>query len=174
MSQGTSTLKQYLMELDAKEQERLRDLKLTEEKLDEAIENTQALRFLAENEKNQKFRNKRQEELDRLQKQQVYTTALVRIRFPDDYVLQGTFGALDRVDSVYKFVRENLYFGDREFYLYETPPKKVIKEMTSTLKQVRMVPSGMLYFAWEDLDQTKNSDGPFLAIEKLRSKIIAF
>lgn len=41
---------------------------MTEEKLDQAIENTQALRFLAENEKNQKFRNKRQEELDRLQK----------------------------------------------------------------------------------------------------------
>lgn len=89
------------MDLDAKEAERLKQLKLTEEKLDEAIENTQALRFLAENEKNAKFRNKRQEELDRLQKQQIYTTALIRIRLPDDYVLQGTFGALEKVESVY-------------------------------------------------------------------------
>ena len=86
------------MQLDQAEQERLASLKLTEEKLDEAIEGTQALKFLAENEKNQKFRNKRQEELERIQKQQLYTTALVRVRFPDEYVLQGTFGALERLD----------------------------------------------------------------------------
>lgn len=65
-SQGTSNLKQYLMQLDQAEQERLAALKLTEEKLDEAIEGTYALKFLAENEKNQKFRNKRQEELERI------------------------------------------------------------------------------------------------------------
>ena len=128
--QGTSSLKQYLMDLDAKEQERLRGLKLTEEKLEEAIANTQALKFLAENEKNQKFRNKRQEELDRLQKQQVYTTALIRVRFPDHYVLQGTFGALERVDQVYAYVRDHLFIKEREFYLYETPPKKILKEMS--------------------------------------------
>ena len=54
------------MELDRKEQERLALLNITEEKLEEAIGNTSALRFLAENEKNTKFRNKRSEELDRL------------------------------------------------------------------------------------------------------------
>ena len=37
-----------------------------------------------------------------------------------------------------------------------------------------MVPSGMLYFAWSDLDQTRNTDGPFLHMEKIRDKIIAF
>jgi hypothetical protein len=39
--------------------ERLKELKLTEEKLEEAIGNTQALKFMAENEKNSHFRNKR-------------------------------------------------------------------------------------------------------------------
>ena len=47
------------MELDAIEQERLRNLKLSEEKYEEAIMSTQAMKFLAENEKNSKFRNKR-------------------------------------------------------------------------------------------------------------------
>ena len=42
-------LKTYLMELDSREAERLSKLKMTEEKMDEAIENTQALKFLAEN-----------------------------------------------------------------------------------------------------------------------------
>jgi len=162
------------MELDAKEAERLKQLKLTEDKLDEAIENTQALRFLAENEKNMKFRNKRQEELERIKNQQVYTTALIRIRFPDDYVLQGTFGALEKIDSLYKFVKDHLATPEREFYLYETPPKKIIKEMSATMKATRLVPSGMLYFAWADLDQTKNTDGPFLDMLRLKEKIVAF
>jgi hypothetical protein len=147
---------------------------MSEEKLEEAIENTQALKFLAENEKNMKFRNKRQEELERIQKQQVYTTALIRIRFPDEYVLQGTFGALDKLDQVYKFVKEHLYMPDRDFYLYEAPPKKVLKDMSQNLKSLRLVPSGMLWFAWSDLDQTKWSDGPFLDMEQVRDKIIPF
>ena len=162
------------MELDRKEQERLALLNITEEKLEEAIGNTSALRFLAENEKNTKFRNKRYEELDRLQKQQLYTTSLVRIRFPDDYVLQGTFGALERLEEVFKFVKANLFNKEREFYLYETPPKKILTEMKHTLKNSKMVPSGMVYFAWADLDQTRDTDGPFLDIAQIKDKIIAF
>ena len=111
---------------------------------------------------------------EKLQKQPVYTTALVRIRFPDDYVIQGTFGALEKVENVYAFVKEHLFLKDREFYLYETPPKKVLSDKKVTLKSVRMVPSGMVYFAWSDLDQTKNTDGPFLDIASLKDKIIAF
>ncbi|TNV72829.1 hypothetical protein FGO68_gene15520 [Halteria grandinella] len=169
---GTSNLKNYLMELDSIEQERLKALKLSEEKYEEAINNAHVLKVLAENEKNSKFRNKRQEELERIVKQPVYTTALVRIRFPDDYVIQGTFGALERLDKVYKFVKENLFFQDREFYLYETPPKKVLKDQTENMKALRLVPSSMLYFGWSDLDQTMSSDGPFLHMEKLREKIV--
>ena len=47
------------MDLEQKEQERLAALKITEDKLVEQIENTQALRFLAENQENMKFKNKR-------------------------------------------------------------------------------------------------------------------
>ena len=52
-------LKAYLMDLDMKESERLKKLKMTEEKMDEQIENTNALKFLAENQENMKFKNKR-------------------------------------------------------------------------------------------------------------------
>jgi len=46
--------------------------------------------------------------------------------------------------------------------------------MTANLKSLRMVPSGMLFFAWSDLEQTKYSDGPFLHMEKVRDKIITY
>ena len=84
---------------------------------------------MADNEKNSHFKNKRQEELERLQKQPIHTTALVRIRFPDDYIIQGTFAGLEKIGELYKFVKENIFMKEREFYLYETPPKKVLKDM---------------------------------------------
>jgi tether containing UBX domain for GLUT4 len=130
--------------------------------------------LVAENEKNSVFHSKKQEELERVRNQQVYTTSLIRIRFPDDYVIQGTFAALERVQVIYNFVKENLANPDREFYLYETPPKKIIKDLTLTAKAARLVPSGVLYFAWADLDQTLNTDGPFLDMFKLKDKITAF
>ena len=81
---------------------------------------------------------------------------------------------MENIGEVYRFVRENLFTKDREFYLYETPPKKILTNMDISLKTARMVPSGMLYFAWTDLDQTKSADGPFLNIASLKDKIIAF
>ena len=84
---------------------------------------------MAENEKNSVFHSKKQEELERVRNQQVYTTALIRIRMPDDYIIQGTFAALEKVQVIYDFIKENLATPEREFYLYETPPKKIIKEM---------------------------------------------
>mmetsp|Transcript_19446 Transcript_19446/g.18566 ORF Transcript_19446/g.18566 Transcript_19446/m.18566 type:complete len:135 (+) Transcript_19446:933-1337(+) len=128
--QHTNTnLKQFLMDLEHQEHERLQKLKITEEKMDEAIGNTWALKFLAQNAENQKFKNKRQEELEKVQTQQVHTTALIRVRFPDDYCIQGTFGALEKIQDVYNFVQENLATPTRQFYLYVTPPKKELKEM---------------------------------------------
>ncbi len=81
---------------------------------------------------------------------------------------------MEKIEDVYKFIQENLFIKDRPFYIYETPPKKVVSDMKLSLKQARMVPSGIYYFGWSDLDQTKNSDGPFLDIAALRDKIIVY
>jgi len=72
-------------------------------------------------------------------------------------------------------VYDNLVLaGKREFYLYEAPPKKELSNMKAVLNNSKMVPSGLVYFAWRDLDQTKGTDGPFLDMMKLKDKIICF
>ena len=54
-----------------------------------------------------------------------HTRSNVRVKFPDGYLLQGTFGAKEQIEDIYQFVTDNLFTGNkREFYLYETPPKK--------------------------------------------------
>lgn len=46
-----------------------------------------ALAFLAQQERNSKFRDKRSQELDKLRKQAHHTRGKIRIKFPDGYVL---------------------------------------------------------------------------------------
>ena len=91
---------------------------------------------------------------------------------PDGYILQGTFGAKEKVKDVYEFVKNCVVLKERKFILFETPPKRVITEMNKTLHAARLVPSCLLYFGWADLDETKIGDGPFLDMVGLREKIV--
>ena len=102
-----------------------------------------------------------------------HTRSTVRVKFPHGYILQGTFGALETVQDVYNYVKENLEQPTRKFYLYETPPKRILDEkvMKNTLIKSKMVPSCMIYFGWTDLSETKPENGPFLAMGRLKEFI---
>ena len=47
---------------------------------------------MAFNHKNSKFRDRRTEMLDNVKRQAHHTRTKIRVKFPDNYVLQGTFG----------------------------------------------------------------------------------
>lgn len=65
---------------------------------------TEQLRNLAESTK----------QLDRLNR---YKKAIIRVQFPDRYVLQGTFGPMETVDTVMEFVRSFMATPDLDFHL---------------------------------------------------------
>ena len=95
-----------------------------------------------------------------------HTRGNIRIKFPDGYLLQGTFGAKETIEDVYKFVSESLFYkpDQRQFYLYETPPRRVLEDklMKKRLLEAKLIPSCLLYFGWKDLDETKPEHGPFM------------
>lgn len=64
-----------------------------------------AVKLMAENEKNSIFRDKRSIELEKVQKQAHHTRTKIRVKFPDSYILQGTFGAKEKVSDVHDFIR---------------------------------------------------------------------
>ena len=125
-------MKQLLFDIDQADYQRLKEQNLTEEKLEVAQGQKSAMMFLAQQEKNSKFQNKRYQELEKLVNAPHHTRANIRIKFADGYILQGTFGAKETINDVYNFVAENLFYtpDQRQFYLYETPPKKVFDEKT--------------------------------------------
>lgn len=132
------------------------------------IEMNAALNLIKENKKREVFRDKRQIELDKLKAQASFTRSRLKIRMPDDMVIVASFGAKESVQDVYDWLKQNLINKERQFILYETPPKRILQASTSRLFQVKLVPSGSLYFGWKDLDSTKRTDGPFLDIQSLK------
>ena len=63
-----------------------------------------AMRFISDREKDNKFQNKRQQELQKLLSTPNHTRTNIRVKFPDGYLIQGTFGALEKVADVYTFI----------------------------------------------------------------------
>ena len=121
---------QELEELNAKEEEDY-EISLVEWGIRKVIK---------ENVQNEKFQPKRWLEYEKFWKQKLYTRTLVWIQFPDGFLIQGTFGALEKLQDVYEFVRENIFDKKRKFTLYEPTPRKLFTEYDKTLNYLGMVP----------------------------------
>jgi hypothetical protein len=164
---STSNIQQIMQEY---EEENKKEDELYEEELRKKA----ALKFIGENSKNHKFGNKRLQEYQKIRGQKVYTTTIIRIKFADGLILQGKFGAREKVSAVYDFVFENLHDKDREFYLYKAPPKKIITNKKETLKTAGLTPSGMIFFSWEGEELSQSSSSIALDMQKLKDKVEVF
>lgn len=123
---------------------------------------------------NQKFGNKRLQEYNKLREKKVYSTSIVRIKFPDGLILQGKFGAREKISAIYEYVKECILEQDREFTLYKAPPKKNITELNQTLTKLELVPSCMIFFQWKDEELAASSVTISLDMKKLKDKLADF
>jgi len=99
------------------------------------------------------LRTKEMRDRDRAKKLSKYTKCFIRIRFPDRVELQGTFLPVEKISSVYQFVREclNEFNQIQEFQLYTIPPKTVIKQDDPKgLRDHGFLPACLIYFGLPD------------------------
>ncbi|XP_034826390.1 UBX domain-containing protein 6 [Maniola hyperantus] len=116
-------------------------------------------------EKSQMLRTKAMREKDELREMRKYKFAIIRIRFPDGILLQGTFSVYERYQDIHDFVQENLEHSGLPFVLNTPTGHKLIEEedANKTLIDLRLVPATVLTFAWhssiiEDINQSPNKD----------------
>jgi hypothetical protein len=81
------------------------DKLINEEIVEEEDSAEGALSLLKSNEEHMKFQNRAKKELDNLKKRKVYSTVIIRVRFPNDIILQGSFSPMENMHSIYEFVR---------------------------------------------------------------------
>ncbi|KAJ8793089.1 hypothetical protein J1605_003766 [Eschrichtius robustus] len=72
------------------------------------------------------------------EKLQRYPKVVLRVLFPDRYILQGFFRPSETVGDLRDFVRSHLGNPKLPFYLFIAPPKTILDDHTLTLFQARV------------------------------------
>ncbi|KAM1111829.1 hypothetical protein ACFX2I_044790 [Malus domestica] len=100
------------------------------------------------------------------------TKTVIRVRFPDNHTLEATFNPSETVQSLVDLVVKVVARPDLPFYIYTTPPKKPIKDMSQDFHTAGFVPGAIVYFSY-DIPKDDAADamsGPFLLEEIMSLK----
>lgn len=108
-------------------------------------------------ERSQMLQTKAMRERQEMREMRKYRFSLIRVRFPDGLILQGTFGVHEKFAEVIKFIRENLVNDWRPFFLNLSGGGKVTEEDQS-LVELRFVPAVVFNFTWDLSVQDPNLD----------------
>ncbi|CAK7290232.1 Tether containing UBX domain for GLUT4 [Vulpes lagopus] len=79
-----------------------------------------------------------------------YPKVVLRVLFPDRYILQGFFRPNETVGDLRDFVRSHLGNPELPFYLFITPPKTVLDDHTLTLFQANLFPAALVHLGAEE------------------------
>uniref|UniRef100_A0A8C9FCS5 UBX domain-containing protein 6 n=1 Tax=Pavo cristatus TaxID=9049 RepID=A0A8C9FCS5_PAVCR len=113
----------------------------------EEIKREQRLRTEAV-EKASMLRTRAMREKEEQREMRKYNYTLIRVRFPDGYLLQGTFYAREPVSVLYNFVREALRDNWLPFELLGPGGLKLTDENLA-FNECGLVPSALLTLAWD-------------------------
>ncbi|XP_018305301.1 LOW QUALITY PROTEIN: tether containing UBX domain for GLUT4 [Mycetomoellerius zeteki] len=111
----------------------LRDAKRRREQLEDAPLLTEAQRQLDRN----------KHILDQLVK---YRRTVIRIQFPDQFVLQGLFEPLETIQVIKDFIKSYLENSDCEFTIYTSPPRHILNPDARLIDE-NLVPSAIVYYS---------------------------
>lgn len=76
-----------------------------------------------------------------------YRFTLIRVRFPDGFILQGTFYSREKLRDVIEFVRQSLVSDWQPFVLSEAIGQ--LTDENTTLMDLGLVPSAVVNFKWD-------------------------
>lgn len=80
-------------------------------------------------------------------KSKKYHYTIIRVRFPDGHILQGTFGVHEKYAEVRKLVGDSINV-DWAPYVLKTPTGQVLEKDNDTLISLSLVPSVVLNLTW--------------------------
>lgn len=110
-------------------------------------------------ERNQMLRTKAMREKDEKRELRMYRFALIRVKFPDNIILQGTFSVHDKYKDVIDFVKENLINASIPFFLIEVNHRLSEDHYDKTLLELKMVPTSLLQFSYANYAREDISQG---------------
>ncbi|MBA0599426.1 plant UBX domain-containing protein 1 isoform X1 [Gossypium raimondii] len=130
-------------------------------------------RLMASKKEDKHLKTRKIREAEEAARRSRITKAVVRIRFPDNHTLELTFHPSETLQSLVDLISKLIARPDLPFYLYTTPPKKQIKDMTQDFYSAGFIPGAILYFSYDlpkGEDAAAANSGPFLQEEIMSLK----
>ncbi|TKY63138.1 Plant UBX domain-containing protein 1 [Spatholobus suberectus] len=98
------------------------------------------------------------------------TKAVIRVRFPDNHTLEATFHPSETLQSLVDLLTKVIAQPEQPFYIYTTPPKKVINDMSQDFYNAGFCPGAIVYFSYNVPKGDSTHTGPYLQEEILSLK----
>lgn len=113
-------------------------------------------RILGTKKEDKYLKTKKIREAEEAARRSRMTKAVIRVRFPDNYTLESTFHPSETIQSLFDLLSKVVARPDLPFYLYTTPPKKRVKDLSQDFYAAGFIPGAIVYFAYDD---PKGDDG---------------
>ncbi|XP_064633426.1 UBX domain-containing protein 6-like [Lineus longissimus] len=94
------------------------------------------------------LRTKAMREADEKRELRRYRYTLLRVRFPDNIILQGTFRAQEKCSALFEFVREHLDRDWVPFHLAAPTGHKLAAD-DKTMAELGLAPAAVISFSWD-------------------------
>lgn len=88
------------------------------------------------------------------------TKAVIKVQFPDDHLIQITFQPSETISVLMDLLKKVIAQPDVPFYIYTTPPKKRITDLTKDFYSANFVPGALVRFHYDVPEEEEK--GPFL------------
>ncbi|CAM8980621.1 unnamed protein product [Rhodiola kirilowii] len=77
------------------------------------------------------------------------TKSTIKVRFPDNITLETTFNPSETCQSLMDLLSKAIAHPELPFYLYTTPPKKQIKDLSQDFYSAGFIPGAIVYFSYD-------------------------
>ncbi|CAH9123199.1 unnamed protein product [Cuscuta epithymum] len=105
-------------------------------------------RLVATKKKDTYLKTRKLREAEEAARRSKLTKAVIRVRFPDNVTLEASFHSSETIQDLVDLLVKAVLRPDLPFYLYTTPPKKQIKDMSQDFYSAGFVPGAIVYFSY--------------------------
>ncbi len=91
-------------------------------------------------------------EYDKLMESKVYTKATIRLKFPNEIIVQVNFALMETIGDIYGYLREYILSDpNADFYIFTSPPLKKYLDMKAKVFSEKLHPFTLMHIGFNKL-----------------------
>lgn len=105
---------------------------------------------------------------EKLMDQKIYTKACIRLKFPNENIIQINFALMETVGDIYNYLKSEILLNpNEEFYLFTTPPIKKYLNMKAKVIIENLHPFTLMHVGYPNVDRKEYPTMEFIKPEAL-------